>query len=310
MSADNPKSKTPAGGARQRPVSENRVIDFAGPPSDKLPGWARPHNIDGVHVELYPPVEFELAYKIEQYCIFAPFALAPVDLSINDGPVCRTSLPTGGAFLSPPFTTVRVRLVAPVEFLVIAAAPERVDPVIERVGGGRAWSPHVVETFIDPGFAALQLEVRRALISDPLMEPAYLTPLVEAMFARFACHFLELDLPSGYKEALPPRTLRAIIGEIEATFGGRLTVEELAKKAGLSRSHFSRAFHAATGESPQDFIISRRLCHARDMLVDTQRPIAEIAVETGFASHAHFSTAFKKRLGVSPARYRASFRDE
>ena len=298
------------GPRRDRTVSENRVIDFDGPPSDRLPGWARPFNIEGVHVELYPPVEFELAYKIDHYCIFAPFALAPVDLSINDGPVRRTSLPTGGAFLSPPFTTVRVRLVAPVEFLVIAAPPERVEGVIERVGGGRVWSPQVVESFVDPGFAALQLELRRALISDPLMEPAYVLPLVDAMFARFSCHFLDIDLPAGHKETLPPRVLRNIVREIEGAVGSRLSVEDLAKKAGLSRSHFSRAFHAATGETPQDFIISRRLCHARDMLVETERPIAEIAVETGFASHAHFSTAFKKRLGVSPARYRLSFRED
>lgn len=295
---------------RRREVSEDRVIDFTGVPTDRLPGWARPLNLDGVHIELSPPVDFEIAYRLSDYMIFAPFARAPADLSINDGPVRRIAIPAGAAFLAPPETTVRTRVVAPVEFLCIAAPPERVDPIIERVGGGRPWSPTVIEALVDPGIAAIQLEIRRTLLSDPLIEQSYVLPLVEAMFARFACQFLDLDLPAGGKETLPPRVLRAVVTEIENALGERLTVEDLAKTAGLSRSHFSRAFHAATGESPQDFIISRRLCHARDLLVESDRPISEIAVTTGFASHAHFSTAFKKRLGVSPARYRDSFKKD
>ncbi|MEM6848844.1 MAG: hypothetical protein AAF580_12370, partial [Pseudomonadota bacterium] len=83
---------------RQLAVSENRVTDFSGVPADRLPGWARPLNLEGVHLILSPPSEFELAYKIEEYCLFAPFARAPLDLSIDDGPVRRIVMPAGAAF--------------------------------------------------------------------------------------------------------------------------------------------------------------------------------------------------------------------
>ena len=85
-------------------------------------------------------------------------------------------------------------------------------------------------------------------------------------------------------------------------------MNELADVAGLSRSHFSRAFQAATGESPQEFIIGRRISRARELLTDERHTIAEVAAAAGFSSQAHLSSAFKKRLGVTPSRYRASFR--
>lgn len=102
----------------------------------------------------------------------------------------------------------------------------------------------------------------------------------------------------------------SLVRQIEADLGERITVEYLANSAGFSRSHFSRAFQAATGEPPQEFIVGRRLCRARDLLSGTGHSIADVAAETGFTSHAHLSTAFKKRLGVSPAKYRKPFNSE
>ena len=125
--------------------------------------------------------------------------------------------------------------------------------------------------------------------------------------ARIGCYFTGTSLPAQPKEALAPGTLRRITQRIEEDLARKLTVEELAREAGLSRSHFSRVFQAATGQTPQEFIIYRRVCRARDLLAQDDRSIAEIAAATGFSSQAHLSTAFKKRLGLTPARYRDAF---
>jgi AraC family transcriptional regulator len=85
-------------------------------------------------------------------------------------------------------------------------------------------------------------------------------------------------------------------------------VEDLAGLAGLTRSHFSRAFQRMTGDPPRRFILKRRLCRARDLLSAAETGIAEVAARSGFSSQAHLSTAFRQELGTTPARYRAAFR--
>ncbi len=289
-------------------AAPGRRIDFDGPPVTELPEWGGVAGSDGVRFILHPPIDFELAYRIPQYLVFTPFARAVADLSIDDGVVRRRSWGAGSAFVVPPQTLVRARMDDAVEFLCITVEPERAEAVIGTVAAGRHWAPELIEEFSDAGFAALQQEVRRSLLGDPLVEAAYLGTLADAMMARIACAFLGRAIGREMREALSPGLLRRILARIDEQLCEKIAVEDLAVEAGLSRSHFSRAFQAATGEPPRDFIIGRRLSRARDLLAQTDLGIAEIAVQTGFSSQAHLSTAFKKRLGLSPARYRAAFR--
>ncbi|MEM1045278.1 MAG: AraC family transcriptional regulator [Pseudomonadota bacterium] len=291
-----------------REVEDNRIIAFNGEPATRLPGWAQPIRTDGIWFELYPPADFEIAYKIPEYCVFSTYARAVVSTSINDGPVSRVSFTAGSAFFAPPNTVVRARMETPVEFLVVAAPPEIAEPLFDRAAHGRILAPEPILNFADPGFAALQLEVRRSLLGDPLIEPGYLASLGQSILSRVGCFIATADARPDAKESLPPGLLKRLVQQIEADLGERISVKDLARSAGLSRSHFSRAFQAVTGNSPQEFIILRRLCRARDLLAQSDRSIAEIAAETGFASHAHLSTLFKKRLGVGPAAYRKSFK--
>lgn len=289
-------------------ASENRNIPFDGPPATELPEWGGIAKAEGVRYVLHPPLDFEIAYRIPEYLIFTPYARAVVDIAIQDGPKRRRAWSAGSAFFVPPDITVRARMSEPTEFLCVVVAPEQAEAVFRRTARDQVWAPEVIEEFIDPGFAALQREARRSLLGDPIVEPAYLATLAEAMLARIGCHLSGKPLAANVtREALSPGILRRIAHHIEANLREKLTVEELARDAGLSRSHFSRAFQAATGQTPQEFIITRRISRAREMLKETDRSIAEIAAAAGFSSQAHLSSAFKKRLGVSPARYRDAF---
>ena len=303
-------SKTEGGDTAQRFVlkaEEGRSIAFDGEPVTELPQWGGVAQSDGVRFILHPPLDFEIAYRIPDYFIFTPFSRAVCDLSVDDGPKRRKAWAAGSAFFVPPETCVRARMADPVEFLCIVLSPERAEAAIERAARGHAWAAELIEDFTDPGFAALQQEIRRSLLGDPLVEPAYLGGLADAMLARIACRLLGRPLERGQKDALSSFVLRRVMQKIEDELSGPIRVEDLAAEAGLSRSHFSRAFQSVTGESPQEFIIGRRLAHARELLAASDRPIAEIAAVTGFSSQAHLSTAFKKRLGLTPARYRDSF---
>ncbi|MEO1242519.1 MAG: AraC family transcriptional regulator [Pseudomonadota bacterium] len=284
-----------------------RHTPFDGEPARELPEWGGVARGDGVRFILHPPLNFEIAYQIPDYFIFAPYSRAIIDVSVHDEPRRRRTWAAGSAFVVPPETRVRAKMADPVEFLCVIVAPERAEAVFERTARGRLWSPQLIEEFVDPGFAALHHEVRRSLLGDPLMEPAYLEAIADSMMARVGCRLAGAAIGSSSKEAISPGVLRRILQYIEGNLVDKLAVEELARDAGLSRSHFSRAFQAATGEPPQEFIIGRRICRARDMLSETDHNVAEIAALTGFSSQAHLSTAFKKRLGLTPARYREAF---
>lgn len=90
---------------------------------------------------------------------------------------------------------------------------------------------------------------------------------------------------------------------IEERLGERLTVSDLADSLGLSAAFLSRAFKGALGKPPHDYIIDRRLARARLLLSAGKADLSAIAQLCGFSSHAHMSTVFRARLGVTPSHF-------
>ena len=86
-----------------------------------------------------------------------------------------------------------------------------------------------------------------------------------------------------------------------------LTVADLARAAGLSRAHFSREFGLAFGESPHQYLLTRRLERAAALLRNTDRPVTEICFAVGLSSLGSFTTSFGRIYGTAPLAYRASF---
>ncbi len=284
-------------------------MDLRGLPATELPEWGGVVRCEGLRFILHLPMDFEINYCVDEYVIVTSYGPMTGQWAVGEGPLNRRlTLPSGGVFMAPPKTPVRAKVAEPVEFLVMAVEAERFAAAVERTARARAWTPALIAEFVDPGVAAIARELRRSLLSDPLREPSYLEALGEALMARLACKLLGDVTQREPREGLAPATLRRLCEHIETHLDTDLSVAQLAHRAGWSRAHFSRAFQVATGLSPQDFILARRICRARDQLAATDRPIADIAAEVGFSSQAHLSTAFKKRLGLSPARYRAAFR--
>ncbi len=99
-----------------------------------------------------------------------------------------------------------------------------------------------------------------------------------------------------------PRLARAIDHILDDP-GAVHTVESLADVACMSRSAFSKHFHGAFSSSPMALVNHVRLERAAKMLNAGQASIEQIANRVGFSSRSHFSRAFKKHTGISPASY-------
>ncbi len=81
-------------------------------------------------------------------------------------------------------------------------------------------------------------------------------------------------------------------------------VKELASEAGMSREHFSRIFTERTGESPSDYLQRLRMREATQLVQDTDLPLREIAMRSGFYSERHLMRTFQRIHGLSPSQYR------
>lgn len=104
----------------------------------------------------------------------------------------------------------------------------------------------------------------------------------------------------------PTRHLVRARDLIDARYAEPLTVADLAREAGLSPAHFSRAFRAAFGESPHRYLLTRRLERAASLLRRTDRTVADICFLVGWGSVGSFTTSFGRMYGTTPTAYRAA----
>jgi AraC-like DNA-binding protein len=95
---------------------------------------------------------------------------------------------------------------------------------------------------------------------------------------------------------------------IVRNLGRPLRVARLGRIVGLSEFHFIRAFRAATGQTPHQYLRARRIARAQELLVATPLPVTEVCTAVGFSSLGSFSSVFRRLTGESPSAYRAKRR--
>jgi AraC-like DNA-binding protein len=104
----------------------------------------------------------------------------------------------------------------------------------------------------------------------------------------------------------PERHLLRAKDIVDARFHEPLDVPALARAAYLSPAHFSREFRRAFGETPHQYLLTRRLERAAAMLRNTDRSVADICLTVGLRSVGSFTTSFRRVYGISPTAYRAA----
>jgi AraC-like DNA-binding protein len=102
----------------------------------------------------------------------------------------------------------------------------------------------------------------------------------------------------------PARHLLRAKDLADARYREPLDVPALAGAARLSPAHFSREFRRAFGETPHQYLLTRRLERAAALLRTTDRSVTEICLAVGLRSLGSFTTSFGKAFGLSPAAYR------
>ena len=165
---------------------------------------------------------------------------------------------------------------------------------------GMEWiGDHAFNNRIDPQAITLALRMRSALLRASVDDDWEAWAL--ALAQRAKGHDVS-SIP--FQESITHSRMRLLDEFIDAGLEGPLSVQAMAGLLELSEGYFMRAFKNATGKSPHSYLIDRRLAKARARLRDSTASLPEIALSCGFNSQAHMATAFKQRLGVSPAQLR------
>ena len=104
----------------------------------------------------------------------------------------------------------------------------------------------------------------------------------------------------------PDRHLLRARDLIDARYAEPLDVSALARAACASPAHFARRFREAFGETPHQYLLTRRMERAAALLRGTDHTVARICFEVGLSSVGSFTTSFARTFGVTPTAYRAS----
>lgn len=103
---------------------------------------------------------------------------------------------------------------------------------------------------------------------------------------------------------ISPQTLKRVLGYVEDHLGEPIDLNAMAAVAGLSRYYFVAVFKRATGRSPYQHLLSRRIARAQTLIAQSDDSLSEIAKASGFTSPSQFSSSFRRETGFSPTRYR------
>jgi AraC-like DNA-binding protein len=178
-------------------------------------------------------------------------------------------------------------------------APDLVHPLIHDLPG----LIHI------PAGRHQRLAATVGQLAAELIEPGPgSTALIPALLDTMLVHLLRTcltgDHPAGWAAALSDPVTGAALRAMHREPGRDWTVAALAAEGGLSRAPFARRFTALLGRPPLTYLTWWRMTVAAGLLRSTGLTVGSVAGRVGYGSEFAFATAFKRRFGVSPGRYR------
>jgi len=131
--------------------------------------------------------------------------------------------------------------------------------------------------------------------------PAYVSHLLRAFSAYFVRNYsnhADLLARSRSSSAFDEDRLARVETYITEHMEGEFGIDDLARLCGMSRYYFLKEFRKATGTTPYQHVLRRKLEHSRELL--RTEKIATVAHRLGFSDQSHFGNAFKKMFGTPP----------
>jgi AraC family transcriptional regulator len=156
----------------------------------------------------------------------------------------------------------------------------------------------------DPSLARLISCIRTEIMQGCLSGGLFADGLSLALVGYLQTRHAAIDAAPPPRHRLSKAQVKLLSDFVEARLGSDLRVVNLAAVVNLSPHYLTRLFSASFGMTPHRYVLQRRLEAGRRML-KTDAPIAHVAYSLGFSSQAHFTAAFRRYTGSTPARLRS-----
>ena len=129
------------------------------------------------------------------------------------------------------------------------------------------------------------------------------------IYALLSQQYLAGDFPQRQKESpvMDREVISSAMNYIDSHYQEDVSLEEVAAFTGFSRCYFSRSFKKQTGYSFRDYLSQRRIQGAMELLIHTDKPMNQVARESGFNSIATFNRTFREYKNCTPTQYRAIY---
>ncbi|MEM7487978.1 MAG: AraC family transcriptional regulator [Pseudomonadota bacterium] len=310
-------AREPAPTRRRAPSSTRRartrtIVDVAAKTD-----WAHgPYVIDRRHVGTAdvgflrirdnPPGQFDDPPTSDFVLTVGEVGSGPVELDLGSGPFRKTLRP-GDMSLAPPDHPGRATIgytFGMSAFSLPVALFEEAWADLGRAGPDLDLGPLHARILRDPLLSQLVCNFADEAAAGNPLGPLYADSAAHMIVANLLRLAGETWPPSNGAIPLDERALDLVTSAMWDRLGHPLPIADLARLVDMNVYAFSRAFRAATGNSPHKHLIQCRIDRVRRMLEDTDESLVDIAYDCGFASQSHMTAAFAKAVGMPPGRYR------
>lgn len=216
----------------------------------------------------------------------------------------RYPLPAGRVHLIPAYVRFSCQNQSPIEHLYAHFDLVGLPPVLQKQLLARPFS-------LKPAPIHRQLHARYAQGHRPESDPLAMCLTHSSVFESLAAMLNQLPADAYAQLAgfcTAPNPLRPALQLVEQRLPEPIAVPEMAGACGLSADHFIRQFRKLMQQTPARYVLQRRLALAARRLLYSEDSIDQIALSHGFANRFHFTRAFSREMGTTPAAYRTTSR--
>jgi AraC family transcriptional regulator len=187
------------------------------------------------------------------------------------------------------------------DFIILGIEPQLLATAVDA--GAKPEEIELIPRFAtpDPLIYQIGIALKTALENNYTNSRLYAEAMVNALSVHLIEHYSTKPANlKEYKNGLSKYKLQQIIDYINEHLNENIGLNELAGLVQISPHYFSELFKQSTGLSPYQFVIYTRVERAKQLIIQQQFTLAEVALMVGFANQSHLNRHFKRLVGVTP----------